>query len=134
MAYEARGKQSLEERTAAAFAVGEKLRPQLKMLMGTGGFRALLTRALALAKTEVAWLRAARVSADGSLEGLEKLQVRTQPNAFFEGRVVLLARLLGLLVAFIGPDLTLRLVRDVWPEVPLDALDFGTGDENEKTG
>ena len=133
MAYEARGTQSLDARAAAFFAVSEKLRPQLAMLTGTGGHRALLTRALALAKAEVVWLRAVRVSADGSLEGIEKPQARIQPNALFEGRVVLLARLLGLLVAFIGQDLTLRLVRDVWPEVPLDGLEFGTGDEDEKT-
>jgi hypothetical protein len=28
--------------------------------------------------------------------------------------------LLGLLVAFIGEDLTLRLVREVWSKLPLD--------------
>ena len=37
----------------AVFLVCEKLRPHLAMLMGNAGFRALLSRALALAKAEV---------------------------------------------------------------------------------
>jgi hypothetical protein len=40
--------------------------------------------------------------------------------------------LLGLLVAFIGEDLTLRLVREVWPKLSLNNLDFGKGYKNEK--
>jgi len=47
----------------------------------------------------------------------------------FEGRVVLLAQLLGLLVAFIGEDLTLRLVREVWPKLSINDVNFGKGDE-----
>ena len=46
--------------------------------------------------------------------------------------MVLVAQLLGLLVAFIGETLTLRLVREVWPKLPLNDLDFGRGDKNEK--
>jgi hypothetical protein len=45
---------------------------------------------------------------------------------------VLLAQLLGLLVAFIGKNLTLRLVGEVWPKAALDDLDFGTEEKNEK--
>jgi hypothetical protein len=37
----------------------------------------------------------------------------------------MLAQLLGLLVAFVGESLTVRLVREVWPKVRLDDLDFG---------
>jgi len=40
--------------------------------------------------------------------------------------------LLGLLVTFVGEELTLRLVREVWPKLPLSNLDFGKGDKNEK--
>jgi hypothetical protein len=46
-----------------------------------------------------------------------------------EGRVVLLAQLLGLLVAFIGESLTLRLVLEVWPKVPLEDLELSNGDK-----
>jgi hypothetical protein len=100
--------------------------------MGKVGFRELLSRALALANAEVPWLRAVHVKADGSFEGLDELGAQVDPDEIFEGRVVLLAQLLGLLVTFIGEDLTLRLVREVWPKLSLNNLDFGKGDKNEK--
>jgi hypothetical protein len=100
--------------------------------MGNVGFRALLSRALALANAEVPWLVAVHVNADGSFEGLDKLGAQVDPDEIFEGCVVLLAQLLGLLVAFIGEELTLRLVLEVWPKLPLKQLDFGRGSKNEK--
>ena len=121
-----------ETKPPAVFLVGEKLRPHLATLMGNVGFRALLSRALALANAEVPWLGAVHVNADGSFEGLDKLGAQVDPDEIFEGCVVLLAQLLGLLVAFIGEDLTLRLVREVWPKLSLNDLDLGTGDNNEK--
>ena len=129
IAYETRGNKSSETKTPAACLVGEKLRPHLATLMGNVGFRALLLRALALANTDVPWLRAVHVKADGSLEGLDELTTQVDPDEIFEGCVVLLAQLLGLLVAFIGENLTLRLVRDVWPKLSLNNLDFSRGDK-----
>ena len=117
----------------AAFLVYEKLGPYLTTLMGTAGVRALLSRALALANDEVAWLRARHVNADGSVEGLEELHAQLDPEEFIEGRRVLVAQLLGWLVAFIGQNLTLRLVGEVWPKVPVHDLNVDTGDRNEKT-
>jgi hypothetical protein len=100
-------------------------------LMGNGGYRALLSRALALASSEVSRLRAVQVKTDGTLEGLAELHAQLAPEEFFEGSVVLLAQLFGLLVAFIGENLTLRLVNEIWPKVPLIDLDFGGGGKNE---
>jgi hypothetical protein len=133
IALETRGNSPSETRTPAAFHVCEKLRPHLATLMGNGGFRALLARALALANTEVSWLRAVHVKADGALEELEELHAQVAPAEFFEGKVVLLAQLLGLLVAFIGENLTLRLVREIWPKVSINDLDFRKEREYEKT-
>jgi hypothetical protein len=130
IAYETRRNNFFETKTPAAIFVGEKLHPQLATLLGNVGFRALLSRALALAIAEVPWLRAVHVKADGSLEGLEELESKVDADKIFEGGVVLLAQLLGLLVAFIGENLTLRLVRVVWPKLSLN--DFGTGDKNER--
>jgi hypothetical protein len=132
IAYETGGNNSSETKTPAACLVSEKLRPHLATLMGNVGFRALLSRALALANAEVPWLRAVHVKADGSFEGLDELRAQVDPDEIVEGCVVLLAQLLGLLVAFIGEDLTLRLVREVWPKLSLNDLDLGTGDKNEK--
>ena len=132
MAYEALGNKSSETTTLVAVRVAAKLRSHLTTLMGSGGFQALFSRALALAVAEVSWLRAARVAADGSLQGMEELRARLDPNEFFKGSVVLLAQLFGLLVAFIGENLTLRLVHEVWPKIPLNDLESGDGGENEK--
>ena len=122
-----------EAKPFAAFNVCTRLRPPLATLMGNVGFRALLSRSLALACTEVPWLRALHVKADGSFGGLEELQAQVDPKEFAEDSTVLLAQLLGLLTAFIGQDLTLRLVREVWPKASLNDVNLGKGDKNEKT-
>ncbi len=114
-----------ETGVADAFPVTGKLRPQLATLMGHAGVRALVGRALVLGVEEVSWLRALHVNADGDLEGLAALGAQLDPADYLEGRVVLLAQLLGMLVAFIGPGLTSRLVGEIWPQLPLKDLDFG---------
>jgi hypothetical protein len=111
------------------FRVCEKLRPHLARLMGIGGFRVLLSRALVLAGAEVRWLRAVHVKADGGLEGFAELQTQLTAGEISEGRVVLVAQLLGLLVAFIGEHLTLRLMQDAWPELSPGDWNLGKGDE-----
>ena len=131
IAYEMSGNKSSETKTSAAFFVVEKLRPQLVALLGNVGFSALLSRALALANAEVPWLRAVHVKSDGSLEGLAELESQVDLEEIVEGSVVLFAQLLGLLVAFIGGSLTLRLVREIWPKITLNDVDFGSGDKNE---
>ena len=132
IAYETRGNKFSETKTPAIFLIDEKLRPHLATLMGNVGFRALLSRALVLTNAKVPWLRALQVNADGSLQGLDELDAQVDPEKILEGRVVLLAQLLGLLVAFIGENLTLRLVREVWPKLSLSDFDFGKGYKNEK--
>jgi hypothetical protein len=131
IAYETKANKSFETKTVAVFLVGEKLRLHLTTLMGNVGFRALLSRALALANAEVPWLRALHVKADGTFGGLDELEAQVGPEKIAEGSVVLLAQVFGLLVAFIGGSLTLRLVREMWPKIPLNNLDFGNGDKNE---
>jgi hypothetical protein len=116
MSYETAGNHSVTATTPVALQVCEKLQPQLVTLMGSGGFQALLARALALGSVEVPGLHAIEIQQDGSLAG------QLAPSEAFEGGVVLLAQLLGLLVAFIGEVLTWQLVHEVWPNVPLNDL------------
>jgi hypothetical protein len=126
--HETDGKESSQPKTPPDFDVFEKLRPHLAILMGNGGYRALLARALALADVEAPGLRAVRVKSDGSLEGWEAVEGQAGPDELLEGKVVLLGQLLGLLVAFIGENLMLHLVRDIWPEVSLSDVEFSTGE------
>ena len=117
IAYESRGYKTSGNKTVAAFRACEKLRPHLATLLGSTGFHALLSRALALARAEAPRLCAVQVKADGSLAAADAPETPLDANEPVEGGVVLLALLLGLLVAFIGENLTLRLLRDVWPKL-----------------
>jgi hypothetical protein len=115
----------------ATFQAIDELRPQLVNLMGIGGFRGLLSRAIALGGEELRWLRAVHVKADGSLTGFEEY-ASLGPGQFAEGKVVLLAQLLGMLIDLIGVRLTLRLVLDIWPKLSLGDLNLGNGEAHEK--
>jgi hypothetical protein len=130
---EANGSKFCKAKHADAFDVCEKLRPQLATLMGNGCFRALFVRALALASLEVSWLRSAHVKPDGSMDGLEELQAAQSSEESFEGGVVLLTQLLGLLAAFIGESLTFQLMREIWPGAQFSDLESTNGAKYEST-
>jgi hypothetical protein len=104
VAYEAAGKKRTVLVSAADAAALEKLRPQLITLMGHLGYQALLQRA-------------------GVMMAAESRSPRRN--------TVLLAGVLTLLEAFIGENLTLQLVKERWPTVPLTPLDSGTGEPHE---
>ena len=94
----------------------------------------LLARALAVATTRFPYLSAVRVGADGSLAGL-RVAAGAHSQAASEGAVAIMANLLGLLITFIGEDLTLRLLSTAWPGLDSDGgfdSDGGTDRENEK--
>lgn len=97
-----------------AARICEKLRVSITMLAGADGFSALLVRAIALARADVPSLEGVRVTADGSIAGLE------QVGDDEAGEII--AHLLGLLTTFIGEPLTMRLLRESWPDAP-DRLD-----------
>jgi hypothetical protein len=101
---------------SAAFRVSEKLRGPLARLLGIDSFRSLLSRAQALAGAEVPWLINLEIKTDGSWQELSGLQVKLDADAIAEGEVFLVGQLLGLLVIFIGPALTLQVVHDIWPK------------------
>ena len=98
-------------------AVIERLRISLAKFAGDAGFAALLRRALVLAGADVPSLQSVKIGADGRLEGLEQLAADTGTDALGgEAAVAITAHLLGLLVAFIGEPLTLRLLHESWPD------------------
>lgn len=112
-----------------AVRVCEKLRLPLARLAGDAGFRSLMSRAVAMAKAEVPSLAAVQVRADGSLEGLDG-PGQDQNAGAGEVGVVVVAQLLGLLVTFIGESLTLRLVRDAWPDASIPATGAESGEQS----
>jgi len=101
----------------AAFRVCEKLRESLGRLMGVDSYRALLSRALASAGSEVPGLQALQITMYGSLVGWDKLAAKLNPRTMAGGEVVLVSHLLELFSTFIGTALMQRLLDDIWPEI-----------------
>jgi hypothetical protein len=95
----------------ATVRVYERLRRQLGASVGTDGFQALASRALALAKSESPRLSAVQVTANGGLRGLG--EVESQTDADGEVGIILIAQLLGLFLTFLGEATTLRLIEDL---------------------
>jgi hypothetical protein len=60
-----------------------------------------------------------KVTTNGRLEDLEDAIANGGPVGT-EVALTITAHLLGLLATFIGESLTLRLVREAWPEASLD--------------
>ena len=104
----------------AALRACEKLRVPLVKLLGVNGFRSLMSRALVRAKAEVPSLEAVQLRPDGSLEGLGGTGRTQDAGAGAE----VLAQLLRMLVIFVNEPMTLHLVRDAWPDAPLDESDL----------
>lgn len=93
----------------------KELRALLIRLAGVAGFHALLSRALALARTQAPCLHHVRVGADGFLEGIEQMEHEDAAEVERAERV-LVFHLLELLVTFIGQPLTLRLLSIRWAD------------------
>ncbi|MGD0230134.1 MAG: hypothetical protein ABSC19_07235 [Syntrophorhabdales bacterium] len=110
----------------AMFRVCKKMRGSLSALAGVAGYRSLISRALTLAKDEASALWKVQVKEDGSLEWTGALELHQGKDEAAKTGALLVAELLGLLAIFIGRVLTLRLVRDLWPDAPFE-------DTNSKT-
>jgi hypothetical protein len=114
LAVEAENRSASEAHGYAVVRVCETLRISLTEFVGADGFTALLRRALALARVDVPSLKTAKVTADGRLEGIGEFAADARTDV--EAAIAITARLLGLLVTFIGESLTLRLMRNAFPE------------------
>ena len=109
--------------TPAAAQVCEKLTRLLGKVIGVIGSRALLARALSVAKRETEALATVSITDKGALEGLTGKAAEASP--------VLIAHLIGLVVTFLGEALTLRLLHEVWPDRTASDIHFGERNENE---
>jgi len=116
LAYEAVEAGTASADTQAVYRVCDKLRRSLTTLAGAAGFHSLLARALTLAKKESPLLGAWEVKSDGSLQGLN--------GEAAQSGAVLIAQLIGLMITFIGEALTLRLLHDVWLDLPDSEVKF----------
>ena len=129
LTYEAGAGKSSKPMESPALRVYEKLRRSLGEFVGVAGFQSLASRALTLARPEAPGLSAARVTEDGYLQGLGELgnQFDMDNDRAGDGGIILIARLLGLLLIFLGEALTLSLLRDAWPGATFDDRNSGNG-------
>jgi hypothetical protein len=97
----------------ATVRVYERLRRQLGSSVGSDGFHALASRALALAKSDSLRLRAVQVTANGDLRGLDEVESEADADEAGEAGIILIAQLLGLFLTFLGKSTTLRLIEDL---------------------
>jgi hypothetical protein len=111
--------------TEAAEAACQRLCRRLAQLVAVAGARALLARALRLAAADFPFLETVRAGAtdETCLEGLRERARDVDPGQARDGLAAVLAAAIGLMATFIGDDLTLRLLRDVWPDLPSGETD-----------
>ena len=129
LAYEAVAGKASEPMESPILLVYEKLRQSLGEFVGVAGFYSLASRALALAKPEAPSLGAARVAADGALQGLGEIETQFEidKNQAGDGGIILIACLLGLLRIFLGEALTLSLLLNAWPGEAFDDRNLAHG-------
>jgi hypothetical protein len=132
--YEAIATKPAESAECVTLRVYEKLRQSLVPFAGIAAFESLASRALTLARPEAPSLGAVQITADGSIRGLSdfKPQINNDRNQndhdqANERGVILIARLLGLLLIFLGEALTLSLLQVQWPSAVFDDHNSGNG-------
>ena len=143
---EANAGKTSEPVESAILRVYERLRQSIGDFAGTAAFHSLAYRALAMARSEIPSLQAAQVSADGALRGLGHglghglsefgPQIDLEKDRSSEQRsgdegIVVIDRLLGLLLIFLGEPITLRLLRNAWPGGPLTIAVPRRGEKRE---
>ncbi|MGH7871720.1 MAG: hypothetical protein ACREQO_05820 [Candidatus Binatia bacterium] len=119
LALEAASPTATDANMHEAARVCETLRISLIRFAGADGFTSLLRRALAVARSDVPALQSVKVTTEGRLEGLEDVFANAG-KVNTEAALALIAHLLGLLATFIGESLTVRLVREGWPDILVD--------------
>jgi hypothetical protein len=142
LVYEAGATKTPEPVDSTTLRVYEKLRQSLDAFAGTAAFHSLASRALTMAKSEIPSLRAVQVSEDGALRGLghglgqglsefgPQIHLdkdRAAEHGAGDAGIALIARLLGLLLIFLGEPITLNLLRTAWPDEAFDERNSADG-------
>jgi hypothetical protein len=94
-----------------------RLQPRMAGLIGRAGFVALFTRALRLAREAYPDLVAVAFDeqAEAGLHGAREYAAAREPAEVGDALGAILAQFIGLLITFIGEELSMRLIREIWP-------------------
>lgn len=120
LAYEVGKSPGSGEPAASGSVVCQKLFAEIEPFIGHDGCKALLARALYLAKAEFAFLAEAQIgeSDEGWLIGLSENAATREATEVSDSTAAVLGGFIDLLGTFIGFDLTLRMIDRRWPELP----------------
>ena len=97
------------------FRVFEELCRPFAKVSGAQSLQPLLSRALASTRATYSWLSSAHVTAEGSIEGLDKALLDLPPEEALQGELALMGSLVELFRSLLGDGVTLQLLRSVWP-------------------
>ena len=127
--HEAEAAQQADDFAAGFERVCRALNDCLTPLISSPGFHTLFARALKLAARDFPFLAGVSVSTNGDcgLPGLARITETRTSGEVGDALTLALANFIWLLVIFIGENLALRKVREVWPEVPLDSMNRSSG-------
>jgi hypothetical protein len=125
LAIEAAAHQRADDMPAAAGLAYDRLRARLSVFLGEVGFDALWARALALTRRSFPPADAAAEEHAAALPpglatviaGRNAVEAATMLQTVF-------ANFFTLLFSFIGSEISLRLIRQLWPDLPRDAADM----------
>jgi hypothetical protein len=120
--YEATKSANADEPVKAIESCCQRLHDRLDRLIGPGGFRAILYRALYLAKKKYAWLEGVGIEDYPGCEfkDLREAVKGKKPATVNDACTLILANVIWLLVTFIGEDITFGLIQEAWPDVRTD--------------
>ena len=121
--YEAKKSGNPDEPVKTIEVCCQRLHDRLDRVIGAGGFRALLNRALYLAKKRYAWLEGVEIE---DYPGCEFKELREavkgkKPAIMDEACRLMLENVIWLLVTFIGEDIAFGLIQEAWPDVSIAA-------------
>ena len=128
IAQESSGDESSEAQASAALRACDKLCLHLSRVIGTGGYIALASRALALSRAERGILPTVHISENGSLRGFSEVAINLEPIVAQTDAHSIVTQQLSLLLVFIGEALTVQIVRSIWPDLPLRVTVLGSED------
>ena len=119
LATEADSSHTPQEMAEAMARACKRLHQRLDLFVGAGGFHALISRALFLARKEFSWLDKVHVEEHPGcvLNGLRESVGGVDAAEASAGFAALIANVIWLLATFIGEDITLDLVHETWPAI-----------------
>ena len=117
---------SVDEVTGAMEQGCQALRGRLAPLVGSAAFDALMGRAVNLAARNFAFLDDTPIGANCSADGLRQAAEGREQREVTDAVAAILANFIWLLVIFIGENLGLRMVHEIWPGVPVPVWGHST--------